>query len=170
MDALEALCSRRSIRKYRSESIPDRLGHEILEAAMSAPSAGNEQPWHFVIVSERRILNEVPAIHPYAQMTHEAPLAILVRGDLRLEKHRGYWAQDCSAATENLLLAAHAKGLGAVWLGVHPREGRVNGFRALFSLPDHVVPFSLIPLGYPAETKPPRPDRYSAERIHYNRW
>lgn len=170
MDALEALCSRRSIRKYRSEPIPDRMVHEILEAAMSAPSAGNEQPWHFVIVSDRRILNEVPAIHPYAKMTHEAPLAVLVCGDLQLEKHRGYWVQDCSAATVNLLLAAHARGLGAVCPGVYPREDRVKGFRKLFSLPDHVVPFSLIPLGYPAETKPPRPDRYNALRIHYNRW
>lgn len=103
-------------------------------------------------------------------MLREAPVAILVCGDLKLEKHVGYWVQDCAAATENLLLAVHAKGLGAVWLGIFPREERVAGLRKLLSIPDHVIPFSLIPVGVPAESKPPRSDRYNAIKIYHNHW
>ncbi|MEW6109356.1 MAG: nitroreductase family protein [Nitrospirota bacterium] len=167
---MEAIFSRRSIRKYTSALISKETVNEILEAAMSAPSAGNEQPWHFVIINERNILDEIPSFHPHSLMIKEVSTAILVCGDLQMEKHKGYWVQDCSAATENLLLAAHAKGLGAVWLGVYPRDERVAGLRKLLSIPRYIIPFSLIPLGYPAETKPPRPDRYNESRIHYNRW
>ena len=170
MDAMEALFSRRSIRKYTAEPVTEEVLREILEAAMSAPSAGNQQPWHFVIINDRKILDYIPSFHPHSQMLKEAPVAILVCGDLTLEKHIGYWVQDCSAATENLLLAIHAKGLGAVWLGIFPREERVEGLRKLLDIPDHVIPLSLIPVGYPAESKPPRPDRYNANKIHHNRW
>ena len=170
MDAMDALFSRRSIRKYTPEKITEEVFREILEAAMSAPSAGNQQSWHFIIINDRKILNEVPSFHPHSLMLREATAAILVCGDLQLEKHIGYWVQDCSAATENLLLAIHAKGLGAVWLGIYPREERVAGLRKLLAIPDHVIPFSLIPVGYPAESKQPRPDRYNAQKIHHNRW
>jgi nitroreductase len=170
MDAMDALFSRRSIRKYTGETITEEVLREILEAAMSAPSAGNQQSWHFIIIDDRKILNEVPAFHPYSLMLREAPVAILVCGDLQLEKHTGYWVQDCAAATENLLLAVHAKGLGAVWLGIYPREERVAGLRKLLAIPDHVIPFALIPIGHPAESKPPRPDRYNAVKIHHNHW
>ena len=170
MDAMDALFSRRSIRKYTGETITEELLREVLEAAMSAPSAGNQQSWHFIIIDDRKILNEVPAFHPHSLMLREAPVAILVCGDLQLEKHAGYWVQDCAAATENLLLAIHAKGLGAVWLGIYPREERVAGLRRLLAMPDHVIPFALIPIGHPAESKPPRPDRYNAVRIHHNHW
>jgi len=170
MDAMEALFSRRSIRKYTPEKITEETLREILEAAMSAPSAGNQQPWHFVIINDRKILDAVPSFHPHSLMLREAHVAILVCGDPTLEKHVGYWVQDCAAATENLLVAIHAKGLGAVWLGTYPREERVEGFRKLLGIPDHVIPFSLIPIGYPAESKPPRPDRYNTTRIHHNRW
>lgn len=170
MDAMDALFSRRSIRKYTPATITEESLREILEAAMSAPSAGNQQPWHFVIINDRKILDAVPSFHPHSLMCKEAQAAILVCGDPTLEKHVGYWVQDCSAATENLLLAVHAKGLGAVWLGIYPREERVEGLRKLLGIPDHVIPFSLIPIGYPAETKPPRPDRYNTIKIHHNRW
>lgn len=170
MDTMEALFSRRSIRKYTAGPITDEVLREILEAAMSAPSAGNEQPWHFVIINDRKILDYIPSFHPHSHMLKEATVAILVCGDIKLEKHIGYWVQDCAAATENLLLAIHAKGLGAVWLGIFPREERVTGLRKLLGIPDHVVPFSLIPVGVPAESKPPRPDRYNALKIHYNCW
>ena len=170
MEAMEALYSRRSIRKYTTGPISEKLLRDILEAAMSAPSAGNQQPWHFIIINDRKILDQVPTFHPHSQMVREAPVAVLVCGDLKLEKHAGYWVQDCAAATENLLLAAHAKGLGSVWVGIFPREERVEGFRKLLSIPDHVIPFSLIPIGVPAELKPPRPDRYSAAKIHHNHW
>lgn len=169
MDAMDAILSRRSIRKYTTQPVPDQLIKELLEAAMSAPSAGNEQPWHFIVINDRQILDEIPKYHPYSQMVREAPLAILVCGDLQLDRHDGLWGQDCSAATENLLIAVQAKGLGAVWLGVYPREERVAGLRKLLSIPEHVIPFSLIPIGYPAEHKP-KANRYDVSRIHENRW
>lgn len=169
MDAMDAILSRRSIRKYTTIPVPDQLIKDLLVAAMSAPSAGNEQPWHFVVITDRHILDEIPTCHPYSQMIREASVAILVCCDLRLDKHDGLWVQDCAAATENLLIAVQAQGLGAVWLGVYPRKQRITGLRKLLGIPEHVVPFSLISLGYPAEQKP-RANRYDNSRIHDNSW
>jgi nitroreductase len=167
MEALQAILSRRSIRLYTSEPVKAELVDELLHAAMSAPSAGNQQPWQFVIITERQKLDVIPTFHPYAGMVKLAPVAILVCGDTRLDKNKGYWVQDCSAATQNLLLAAHAHGLGAVWVGVYPREERMKDFRKLLGIPEEVIPFALIPLGYPAEAKPPS-NRYDLSRIHTN--
>lgn len=169
MDAMEAIFSRRSIRKYTSQKVPEKVIEELLKAGMAAPSAGNQQPWHFVVIDDRNILDEIPKVHPYSQMTREASVAILICGDVKSEKHTGYWMQDCSAATQNVLLAVEAQGLGAVWLGVYPREDRVSGIRKLLGLPEHVVPLSLIPVGYKGEQKPPA-DRYDASRVHRNGW
>lgn len=170
MKAMEALFSRRSIRKYTAASVSEESVQGILEAAMSAPSAGNQQPWHFVVIKNRNLLDQVPDFHPHSLMCREASVAILVCGDPSLEKHVGYWVQDCAAAVENLLLSIHALGLGGVWLGVHPREERVLGFRKLLNIPEHIIPFALIPIGHPAEQKPARPDRYNEARIHHNIW
>ena len=169
VDAIETILSRRSIRRYTRRPVPDATVRQLLEAAMNAPSAGNAQPWQFVVITDRRILDEIPNFHPYAEMLKEAPVAILVCGDLRLEKHRDHWIQDCSAATQNILLAAHAKGLGAVWVGIYPAEDRVTRIRMLLGLPSHVVPLCLVPLGHPAE-QIPRAERYEASRVHQNRW
>jgi len=169
MDAMEAILSRRSIRRYTDKQVSDEVVKELLEAAMSAPSAGNEQPWHFVIITDRQILNEIPKIHPYSGMLKEAPLAVLICGDESLQKYKVYWVQDCSAATENLLIAINAKGLGGVWLGVYPIEDRVKGIRKLLGMPENVIPFSLISVGYPAEQKPPA-NRYDESRVHHNKW
>ena len=169
MEALEAILTRRSIRRYTAQPVPDEVTRMLLEAAMSAPSAGNEQPWHFVLISERRLLDEIPRFHPYADMLREAPLAILVCGDLTLERYEGYWVEDCSAATQNLLLAAHASGLGAVWVGIHPEEDRVRRMRKLLDLPAHVIPLALVPIGYPGEHIP-RAHRFDATRVHTNGW
>jgi len=169
MDAMDAILSRRSIRRYTEQPVSDETIKELLEAAMSAPSAGNEQPWHFLVIRERQILNEIPKYHQYSQMLRDAPVAIMVCGDERLQKYEGYWVQDCSAATENILIAAQAKGLGAVWLGVFPIEDRVIALRKLLNIPEEVIPFSLISIGYPAEEKPPS-GRYDTSRIHHDRW
>ena len=169
MDALDAILSRRSIRKYTEQPVSDEVIEELLAAAMAAPSAGNEQPWHFVVIDDRAMLDEIPKFHPYSRMLEDAPMAILVCGDIELQKYEGYWVQDCSAATENLLIAAQAKGLGAVWLGVYPIEERVAGFRKLLGVPDHVIPFALISIGYPGEQKPGA-DRYNSSRVRRNRW
>ena len=168
MDAMEAIFARRSIRKYTKQPVSDEVLKVLLEAAMYAPSAGNRQPWCFVVINDRKILNEIPKYHPYAQMLKEASVAILVccDGDLQLGEHG---VQDCSAATQNILLAAHAKELGAVWLGVYPTEPRVTDIKNLLNLPEHITPISLISIGYPAEQKS-RPDRYKADRVRYNQW
>jgi len=166
---MDAILSRRSVRRYTAEPVGDEVIKELLEAAMSAPSAGNEQPWQFVVIDDRQILDEIPKFHPHAQMLKEAPLAILVCGDEKFYKYKEYWIQDCSAATENILIAVQAKGLGAVWLGVYPLKERIVGLQKLLSIPENVTPFSLISIGYPAEQKP-RANRYDDSRVHRNRW
>ena len=166
---MKAILTRRSIRKYKPQAVPDEIITELLTAAMSAPSAGNEQPWEFVVINDRKLLDRIPEFHPYATMLKEAPVAILVCGDLKREKHKGYWVQDCSAATENILIAVNEKKLGAVWLGIYPREERVAGLRKLLGIPENIVPFSLIAIGYPAEVKEPA-DRFDPVRVHQNRW
>jgi nitroreductase len=137
METLEAIKTRRSIRKFKPQPVSRQMVKELLEAAMFAPSAGNEQPWQFIVVDERKILDDVPGIG--------------------------------SAAVQNLLLAAHALGLGAVWASVYPLKDRVEGFRRLFSLPEGITPFALVPLGYP-DQKPGLQERYREERVHYNGW
>jgi len=168
MDAMEIILTRRSIRKYTEQPVSDEVLKELLEAAMCAPSAGNRQPWCFVVINDRKILDDIPNYHPYAQMLKEAPAAILVCCDSDLQMG-DYGVQDCSAATQNILLAAHAKGLGAVWLGVYPTEVRVTDIKRLLNLPENIIPISLISVGYPAEQKSP-PDHYRADRVHYNHW
>jgi nitroreductase len=169
MDVMEAIHTRRSIRKFQQKAVPDDLVRDLLAAAMSAPSAGNQQPWQFVIITDREILGKVPGLNPYAAMAKDAPLAILICGDLALEKFPGYWVQDCSAATQNLLLAAHGKGLGAVWTGIYPTNDRVEGFMKLCNLPEKVIPLALVAIGYPAQTLQ-REDRFRADRIHLDLW
>ena len=169
MDTLEAIRTRRSVRRYEDRPVPEELVQKLLAAAMAAPSARNAQPWQFVVIDDRRMLAEIATINPNAQMARHAPLAILVCGDLSLELSPGYWVVDCAAAVENMLLAAHALGLGAVWTGVYPRQERMDGLRRLVKLPDNVIAHSLVVLGYPAEQPPPR-DSYRAERIHRNGW
>jgi len=167
---MEAIMKRRSIRKYTNQAISDEQIKKLLTAAMCAPSAGNEQPWHFIVIRDRELLDKVPQYHPHSNMIREATVAILVCGDTRLSKYDvDYWVQDCAAATENLLIMVQELGLGAVWLGVYPRQERVAGLRQLFNIPEEVVPFALVPIGYPAEHKEPE-NRYREDRIHLNKW
>ncbi len=166
---MNAIFTRRSIRAYRKDPVAEETVSQILKAGMHAPSAGDEQPWHFIVISDRALLRAITKIHPYAEMLDEAPVAILVCADLALQKYEGYWVQDCAAATENMLIQATDMGLGGVWLGVHPVEERVAGLKKLFGLPEAVRPFSLISLGYPAEDKPPK-DIFRKERVHRNGW
>jgi nitroreductase len=169
MDILDAIHSRRSIRKYLDRPVPKELVEKLLAAAMQAPSARNQQPWQFVVVDDQAILAKIPTFMPNAAMAAEAPLAILVCGDLSLEKSPGYWMVDCAAAVENMLLAAHALGLGAVWCGVYPRDKRMEGLRQLAGLPKNVIAHSLVVLGYAAEQIPAE-DRYRPERVRRNHW
>ncbi len=169
MDAMDAILGRRSIRRYTPKPVPDSLVTEVLQAAMAAPSAGNERPWHFIVIRDRATLDAIPKFHPYSAMLKYASVAIVVCGDLLQEKYKGFWVQDCSAATENLLLAATAKGLGSVWTALHPMEDRVAGMRSLLGLPESIIPLSLVPLGFPEE-QPGRPERFDPGRVHRERW
>jgi nitroreductase len=169
MDAIDAIMTRRSVRKYKEKKIPDDIIKQLLEAAMQAPSAANEQPWHFLVITERKILEQVPAFHPHSHMLKEAPLAILICDDPELEIFKNRGILDCSAATENVLLAAHALGLGAVWLGIYPVEERIAGMRRLLNMPSSVIPVSLVSVGYPNE-KHGTDYRFKNERVHLNHW
>ena len=172
METLEAIKTRRSIRQYKKEMISNDILKEILEAGMSGPSGGNNKPWQFIILNDPEILREIPKVHSGAPFTPDAPLAILVCGDLEkypglMEEFLDVWVIDCSIAAQNILLAAHGKGLGAVWTGVYPMEERVNGLKTLLELPENIMPLVLIVIGYPAEQLPVE-DRYDASRVHYN--
>lgn len=169
MQAMEALLTRRAVREFTSEPVTDEQLHAILNAAMHAPSACNQQPWHFVVVDSRERLNAIAGVHPYAQMLLQAPLAVVVCADVTLETCHGHWVSDCSAAMENLLLAAHAVGLGSVWVAIHPSEQRIADIRSLLGLPSFVAPLCLAAVGHPAGPLP-KVDRFNPERIHRNAW
>lgn len=169
METYKAIITRRSIRVFIDKPIDDLLLEKILKAGMYAPSARNLQSWHFILCNRREILDKIPDAHPHAKMCYEAQAAIVVCGDLSIEPSVEYNTINCSAATQNILLAAHELGLGSVWLGVYPRADRVEGITKLFRLPGDIVPVSIVALGYPGEEKD-IPERFNKERIHFNKW
>ncbi len=166
---MNAIFERRSIRKYKDTPIGKETIQKLLAAGMAAPSAGNGQPWHFIVIDDRNTLVKITEFHQYSQMLKEAPAAIIVCGNTRHERYGGFWVQDCAAATQNILLEAHDQGLGSVWLGVFPVESHVKNLQALLEIPEDVVPLSIISLGYPDEHKDPV-DRYSEDKVHWNKW
>lgn len=166
-EALQVIFARRSIRQYSAEPVGESDIQTLLEAAMAAPSASNLRPWHFVVITERATLNRLADLHPYAKMLYQAPLCIAVCGDPSVSEK--FWVQDCSAATENLLLAVTALGLGAVWLGVFPDQKRVSDVRQSLGIPEPIIPLNLIAIGHPAERKEPR-TQFEASRVHRERW
>jgi nitroreductase len=169
MDILTALHCRRSIRRYTKEPVSQDHIRILLDAAMIAPSAGNSQPWQFIVLDDPALLAKAPGINPFAAMAVEAPLGVLVCGDLKAEKFPGYWVQDCSAAIENLLLAATGLGLGAVWTGIYPIDERVRGFRELCALPEHIVPLGLVVVGH-SDIAPESVSRYDPAKVRHNSW
>lgn len=169
MDALDCLMTRRSIRTFSAQPVDPALIQTALGAAMAAPSAGNAQPWHFVLMTGHAALSSVADFHPHAAMARQAQAAVLVCAEPALEKYPGYWPLDCAAATQNLLLALHAQGLGAVWVGVYPDPARLENFRRLLGIPENIVPFSFVPLGHPGMPSA-RVDRFRPERVHPGLW
>ncbi len=169
MDVIQTIASRRSIRKFKVHPVPDDLIQQILRAAMQAPSAHNMQPWHFLLINDHEQLSTIAQFHPYAEMLTATPLAMAVCGDRRLESDDGYLALDCAAATQNILLCATALGLGAVWLGIYPRTERMSELKKIIGLPKHILPISLVAIGYPDELKKPV-DRYQPDRVYLNRF
>lgn len=169
MEKLDLILDRRSIRRFTDQKVDNKIIKLLVEAAMFAPSAVNRQPWHFVVVESREIMDRIMGFHPYAGMLRTASHGIVICGDEKLQHGDGYWVVDCGAATQNLLLAAHMLGLGTCWVGLHPREERKRSMAELLDLPEHVQPFALVALGYPDEKKP-RPRRFHPEKVLLNRW
>lgn len=166
---LDNIATRTSIRDYEARPVEKEKVEKMLRAAMAAPTAMNKQPWHFVVVEQRSVLDSLAGTNPYAKMLLKAPLAIVVCGDMDKVIEGGgrdFWIQDASAATENLLLAAHAMGLGAVWTGAYPSEERSKAISATLSLPDNLVPLNMIVIGYPAEHPQPK-DKFKEENITF---
>lgn len=171
-EAIENILTRRSIRSFTEQAVSNGQIDTLLRAAMAAPTAKNAQPWVFVVVTDKTTLKQLAEELPYGKMIAQAPLAIIACGDLKkgIEGYGdGYWVQDVSAATENLLLAAHAMGLGAVWTGVYPVPERISSVKNLLSLPDSITPLNVIPIGYAANPGVVK-DKYKPENIHYQKW
>ena len=168
---LDNIHSRKSVRQYTSEAVSEADIQTILKAAMAAPTAVNYQPWRFVVVSERQQLDEIAEILPYAKMLRQAPVAIVVCGETTWMggNENPYWQQDCAAATQNLLLAVEALGLGAVWTGVYPNQDLYPKLHDYLNLPSNVQPFCCIPIGHPAGNEQPK-DKWKPENIHYGKW
>jgi nitroreductase len=170
-DTLTDIHERASVRAYTPQAVAPEQTEALLRAAMAAPSSKNKQPWHFIVVSEPATRQALAATLPYAAMLSGAPLAVVVCGDT--EVHTGEaaisWVMDCAAATENLLLAAQALGLGAVWTGVYPYPERVAGVGRALDIPAHIVPLNIVAVGYPE--KPGRPkDKWNPAKVHYEKF
>lgn len=170
-EKLSFIFKRRSIRKYTQKSITDAEMTDLLQAAMAAPSAVAKDPWRFITIRDPKRLSEAAEHLPNGGMLRSAGAGILVCGDLNAahDGELGYLVQDCSASVENILLAVEALGLGAVWLGVYPREDRMKNLAALFNLPENVIPVAMISIGEAAEKKSPR-TRFIKGYIHSESW
>lgn len=168
---LQSLFARRSIRKYTQQEIPDTLISDLLEAAMAAPSAVAKDPWHFIVLRSRASIDKLAACLPNGKMLAEATAALVVCGDINRahDQELSFLLQDLSAAIENILLAASMLGLGACWLGIHPRGDRITAVSDLFNLPEGILPVAGISLGWPAEEKEPR-TRFNPAQVHYEQW
>ncbi len=170
-DKFQFILGRRSIRVYGPGEVGDSAVTQLLQAAMAAPSAVARDPWRFMVIRRKETLAAIAAVLPNGGMLASAPLGIIVCGDLDAAHDRqlSYLLQDCAAAMENLLLCAHAQGLGACWLGIHPRENRIRKIKEILALPSSVVPVAGAAIGYPGETKEPR-TRFNREYVHWEKW
>ena len=166
---MDVIMKRASIRKYLPDPVSEEDIDGMIRAGMAAPSAHNRQPWHFIIITERTLLEAIPNIHPYTRMLLTAPTAIVVCGTHKELEENPFMPQDLAAATQNILLEATDRGLGSCWCGVYPKESLQNALSELLGLPKAVVPFSIIALGKPAETKKTNKP-YDSLRIHRNGW
>lgn len=171
---LDNIAARTSVRAYTSEPVPDEMVETLLRAAMAAPSAMNRQPWEFVVVNDRAVLDTLAGQLRYAKMLVQAPLAIVVCAETMIthrdgsQSENGLWEHDASAATQNILLAAKALGLGAVWTAASDPE-RSAVVKEALNIPGTIMPLCVIPIGFPAEDPEPK-DKWKPEKIHYNKW
>lgn len=168
--AYRNIVERTSVRRFTGEPVQAEQQDALLHAAMSAPTGVNRQPWEFVVVDDRQLLSALADALPYAKMTAEAPVAIVVCGNPERfldGDDATLWEQDLSAASENILLAAHALGLGAVWTCLYPHPDRMEAVRKILGIGEKIIPFNLIPVGYPVAVHKPM-DKWHPERVHRN--
>lgn len=168
---IENIMTRTSIRQFTDQPVSKETLDTIVKAGMAAPSAMNKQPWAFVVITEKNVLDSLNSKHPYANLK-TATAAIVVCGNMEKTIEgagKEYWVQDCSAATENILLAAHGLNLGAVWCGVYPVEERVKDVSEVLGLPENIIPLNIITMGYPAENPEPK-DKFNQANVHYQTW
>jgi nitroreductase len=169
---LEIIHERKSVRNYTDQKVDREQLETLVRAGMAAPTAVNKQPWAFVTVDDRATLDSLGAHLPYAKMLKKASAAIIVCGDMTkaLEGwEQEFWIQDCSAATQNILLAAEASGLSAVWTAAYPAEDRMQTVTSILGLPEHIIPLNVIPIGYPTGNEAPK-DKWKPENLHWNKW
>ena len=170
-EVIKLIMSRKSVRSFLNLPLTKSQLELIIEAGMSAPSANNKQPWSFIAITERELLDQLADKLPYAKMLYEATAAIVVCGipEKSGDSPEGYWVQDCSAATQNILLAIESMGLGAVWTGVYPRAERVDAVREVLSIPKTVFPLNVIPIGFP-KSEGRSKDKFRPENIRWDKW
>lgn len=169
MNVIEAINTRRSIRKFTGEIISDEELKVILKAGFQAPSAHNFQPRDYVVVKDKEIIDKIADFHPYAKMLPKAGCGIVVCGDSQKQPQMGFLVADCSAAIQNMLLAAHGLGLGAVWCGIYCDEKLVKNMSEVLKLPEKIIPIGMVVVGKKAVDKE-AVDRYDESKVHYDRW
>jgi nitroreductase len=171
-DTVRVIHSRKSVRHFVDKPISKEDLMVILKAGMAAPTARNQQPWAFVVITDKEVRTKLAEGLPYTKMVKDASAAIIVCGVMAKAlqgEEQSFWIQDCSAATENILLAAESLGLGAVWSGMYPLEGRMKYVREVLKIPEDVVPLNVIPIGYPAGDENPK-DKFNPATIHWEKW
>ena len=170
METLRTIMERRSIRKFSDRPVSAQQLKVLLEAAMNAPSAGDGRPWHFLVIQNRDVLDQLAEqIDNGNDMFRQAQAAILIVGDASKEAFPGFYPQDCSCAAQNIYLASHELGLGTVWIALWGVPPRLEGIRRIVNVPDELMPFAIFPIGYPGEMLGPE-YRYDESRIHYETW
>lgn len=171
-ETMKTIFSRKSVRNYNESTIPKETLELLVKAGMAAPTARDKRPWEFIVITDKAVLKKLSDALPYAKMAEKAGHGIIVAGDM--EKQNGgtdspYWIMDCSAAVQNILLAAESLGLGAVWTAVYPNKDRLEPVVKILGLPKNIVPLAFIPVGTPAGTDKPK-DKFNKDQIHWNKW
>jgi nitroreductase len=169
MDALQAITTRRTTRKYEARPVKDADVSDLLAAAMCAPTMGDQRPWQFIVVNDPEVIAALKDAHGHAPFLKQAPVVIAVLADESRVRHKDEWTPDCAAAVENILIAANAKKLGTAWLSVSPDKAKISAVGKIFGLPKGIIPFALVAVGFPAEEKLPKV-RFEASRVKYNKW
>lgn len=169
---LKIILQRKSVRNFTNEKVSKEQLKILVKAGMAAPTAVNKQPWAFIAIDDKEILNQLGDALPYAKMTKKASAAIIVCGDMQkalADWEQEFWIQDCSAASQNILLAAESMGLGAVWTAAYPAKDRMALVVEILNLPEHIIPLNVIPIGYSSGIENPK-DKWKPENLHWQKW